>query len=155
MNKNYVIGGIVVIVVIAVIALAMNKGNTALAPSEISPSPSVTESVTPTPTPNPTVSTNPGTSTVAKVIVIYTNSGFSPKTVTVKKGSTVEFVNQSDGGMSVASDPHPTHVIYPEFDQYKTSARGLKVFDFVFDKVGTWGYHNHMQASNTGTVIVQ
>ena len=88
------------------------------------------------------------------VEVDYTATGFSLATVTVKKGTTVKFINKSGGSMSVASNPHPIHTDYPGFDQYKSSQKGQNEYDFTFDKVGTWGYHNHLNASDGGTVIV-
>ncbi len=89
------------------------------------------------------------------VTVTYTSSGFSPKTVTIKQGDSVTFVNESNGGMSVASNPHPSHTIYPEFDQYKSSERNSSRYTMTFGKVGSWGYHNHYNPSLGGTVIVQ
>lgn len=93
--------------------------------------------------------------TITKVTVNYTDSGFSPKTVTIKKGDSITFINESNGGMSVASDPHPTHTNYPAFDQYKSGEKGSKSYTFVFDKIGSWGYHNHLNSSNTGLVVVE
>ena len=89
-----------------------------------------------------------------KVTVTYDGSSFSPKVVTIKKGDSVIFINQSDKSMSVASNPHPTHTDYPGFDQYKSAEKGMASYTFVFEKVGTWGYHNHLNPSVTGTVKV-
>jgi len=86
--------------------------------------------------------------------VTYGVSGFSPKTITIKKGDTVLFENKTEKAASIASDVHPTHTIYPEFDQYKTDQRGKSEFRFTFEKAGTWGYHDHLNANMTGTVIV-
>lgn len=94
------------------------------------------------------------TTPVAANTVTYDGTTFSPATISVKQGDSITFINNSTGGMSVASDPHPAHTIYPEFDQYKTSAKGQKTFIFVFDKLGTWGYHNHLNESATGSVTV-
>jgi len=96
-----------------------------------------------------------GTIDNTKIVVTYDGSTFSPKTVTIKKGETVTFINESGGGMSVASDPHPTHTNYPAFDQYKSSEKGQKSYTFVFDKIGSWGYHNHLNSGATGTVVVE
>ena len=90
----------------------------------------------------------------AVVLVNYTNSQFEPKEITVPLGTTVTFQNESDGGMWVASAIHPTHNIYPEFDELKSIKKG-ESYTFVFDKVGTWKYHNHVNSSKTGTVIVE
>lgn len=86
-------------------------------------------------------------------VVTYTDTGFAPKTVTVKKGATVTFMNESTGSMWVASAVHPTHQLLPGFDQLKSVAKGGS-YEYTFDKVGTWKYHNHVAASDTGTVVV-
>src|SRR3989344_2969073 len=46
--------------------------------------------------------------------VTYNSQGFSPKTITIKKGETVVFENKTGKPASVASDAHPTHLLYPE-----------------------------------------
>jgi len=98
-------------------------------------------------------------------VVTYTQSGFSPSELTIKKGETVVFTNEGGGAMWVASAQHPTHKSYPGsdvnlcgssqeagiFDQCGTGDQ----FEFTFDQVGTWGYHNHRQASHFGKIIVE
>ncbi len=95
-----------------------------------------------------------GTLPTSTNTVTYDGTAFNPAIVSVKQGDSITFINNSTGGMSVASDPHPSHSIYPEFDQYKTSSKGQKTFTFVFDKVGTWGFHNHLNSSAVGSVTV-
>lgn len=99
-----------------------------------------------------------GTSTTPangeKVMMSYTDTGFSPQTVTVKQGTTVEFVNTSSGQMWVASGEHPTHKLLPGFDELASVGRG-GTYDYTFVKIGTWPLHNHMNPSDMGTVIVQ
>lgn len=90
---------------------------------------------------------------VTKTVITYTDSGFGPREVTVKKGSTVAFINESSSVMWVASAPHPQHTIYPEFDQLKSVPKGGS-YEFIFTKVGTWKYHNHMKATDFGGVVV-
>lgn len=106
----------------------------------------------------------------AFTVVTLTDSGFSPSTVTVSVGETVRFVNDSSRGMWVASDNHPTHTEYDgtstrehckdgtdttgTFDECSSVMRG-DYWDYTFEKAGTFGFHNHVGASNTGSVIVQ
>ncbi len=92
-------------------------------------------------------------SVMGKVSVSYGASGFAPNSVTVKKGTTVVWTNQSQGGMWVASAVHPTHQLLPGFDQLKSVAAG-GTYEYAFAKVGTWKYHSHLQPSDTGTVVV-
>ncbi len=96
--------------------------------------------------------------------VTYTTEGFTPREVTVKRGGSVSWTNDRGGNMWVATAQHPTHTVYAgtslsahcddstdvSFDQCKNG----EMYTFTFDKVGTWGYHNHSNASHFGRVIV-
>jgi len=88
-----------------------------------------------------------------KTSVAYGTGGFAPKSVTVKKGTSVVWTNQGQGGMWVASALHPTHQLLPGFDQLKSVGNG-GTYEYTFTKIGTLKYHNHVQAGDTGTVIV-
>lgn len=98
----------------------------------------------------------------AQHIVQYDGSVFSPKTVTVKKGETVTFVNNGKNSMWVASAMHPTHTVYPTkggclgstFDACRGYGTGSS-WEFTFDEVGSWGYHDHLNASAWGKVVVE
>ena len=118
---------------------------------------------------NTSTSTATTTATVSKKVTItYTSSGFSPKSVAIKKDDTVVFVNQSSSGLWVASAFHPTHSVYdgttlkehcaagavPSFDSCKNIAKG-ESYSFTFTKIGTWAYHNHSSTSYTGKIIVE
>ena len=66
--------------------------------------------------------------------------------------------------MWVASDEHPTHEEYDGTSLQEHCAQGTSdVFDqcgaggtysFTFEKVGEWSFHNHEQAADGGTIIV-
>ncbi len=89
----------------------------------------------------------------AAVTITYTDQGYTPATVTIQKGQTVSFVNNSSVPMWTASNPHPAHTILPTFDQFKGSEPG-SVYQYTFDQVGTWRYHDHINPSFGGVVIV-
>lgn len=86
--------------------------------------------------------------------VRYTNNGFQPAKFTVPVGTMIEFVNQSDSEMWVASNVHPAHEILPTFDQFKGVANG-KSYMYTFDKKGTWPYHDHINPAREGTIVVE
>jgi len=88
-----------------------------------------------------------------RTVVTFTNSGFAPSPVTVKKGTMVAFVNDSNSSMWVASDPHPSHTGLPGLDQLKSVGKGGS-YEYQFTKAGTWGYHNHAKPEQKGTVVV-
>lgn len=85
--------------------------------------------------------------------VSYTDAGYVPNRITVKKGTKVTFRNDSSVGMWTASGVHPTHQLLPGFDALKSVAKG-SIYEYTFVKVGTWKYHNHVQPADTGIVTV-
>lgn len=87
------------------------------------------------------------------VTIVRTQDGYEPKEVTIKKGDIVLFINESDMFHWPASDLHPTHGVYPEFDPLDTLAPGAE-WKFQFDKVGVWKYHDHIRANKVGTITV-
>ncbi len=106
------------------------------------------------------VATAPMTATVT-----YDGSSFTPRSVTIARGGTVTWVNESGGNMWVASARHPDHTVYagttrqqhcPDtsgtaFDQ----CQGGGNYSFTFTKTGSWNYHDHINASVFGTVVVE
>lgn len=84
--------------------------------------------------------------------VIYTNDGFSPDSLTAKKGTTIRIINKSSGPLEFSSDDHPTHTNHPEFNM--TTIAAGKESTLELKTVGTWGYHNHLKASDTGMITV-
>jgi len=96
--------------------------------------------------------------------VTLTATGFSPASVTIKKGGTITFKNEGTGKMWVATAQHPTHTVYAgtslsehcddardvSFDQCKNGS----MYSFTFDKLGTWNYHNHSVNGQYGSVVV-
>lgn len=87
------------------------------------------------------------------IIIRQTDNGFEPQEITVKKGTRVVFVNDTSSYNWPASNLHPTHGIYPEFDPLQPIDSG-KAWAFVFDKVGEWGYHDHLRPNRRGIVKV-
>lgn len=97
-----------------------------------------------------------GTTNTTKEIMVnvaITSSGFNPQTVTVKVGTRVIWLNKSGGLATVNSDLHPTHRLYTPLNLGEFPD-GSSV-QLVFDKPGTYKYHNHLNPSQTGTVVVQ
>lgn len=78
---------------------------------------------------------------------------FNPREIKIRKGGKVAWVNKSARAVWPASDVHPVHNLYPGFD----ARRGLSAGDsysFVFDKVGSWSYHDHLNPEVKGVVHV-
>ncbi len=86
--------------------------------------------------------------------VAYDGDAYTPNTLSVKNGDIVIFKNNSKGDFWPASNPHPLHTDYPEFDPKKPIAAG-KTFEFKFTKVGTWKFHDHLNPTARGAVTVK
>lgn len=104
----------------------------------------------------------------SSLTVIYSDGGYSPGELKIKKGEIVTFKNESSQPMWTASAIHPTHEVYPGTSIQKcSSAPAGKMFDscagtpaaeswtFQFNEAGEWGYHNHLRPSHWGRVIVE
>ena len=81
--------------------------------------------------------------------------GFSPKSIEIKKGETVTWLNEDSAAAHwPASAPHPTHTDYPEFDS-KAGIKPGESWSFKFDRVGIWKYHDHVNPTLFGSVTVK
>jgi len=160
---------VVLVVVLAVLGWFVFKKNYANAPADMH----VDESGTSANVEGTNGNSADETSTTDTIVqsgtavISYNGKGFSPNTVNVKAGTVVEFKNDSSVDFWPASAVHPTHTVYPGSNiSLCGTADALTIFDacgavapggsysFTFDEVGTWHYHNHLQASQTGTIVV-
>ncbi len=91
--------------------------------------------------------------TTAAAVITYSNNGFSTTPLTVKSGETVEIKNTSSHVVQLDSDPHPVHTDDADLNVGLIPAGQSK--KFTLTKKGTWGYHNHLNSSETGSVTVQ
>jgi len=105
---------------------------------------------------NPTASENEQKSTSATQssgIIAYTDSGFSPAEVKVKVGETVTLKNDSSSSVQVNSAPHPQHTQFPELNLGAIAPGESKTVTFT--TAGTKKYHNHLNPSQNGTIVVE
>lgn len=89
----------------------------------------------------------------AAATITYNGSGFSPNKVTVKAGESIKVTNSSSGEVQFDSDPHPVHTDDPELNAGLIPAGQSKTF--TVNSKGTWGYHNHLDSSQRGTIVVE
>jgi hypothetical protein len=90
----------------------------------------------------------------AAQVIKMTPSGFEPQTITLDTNSTVIFINEDQVDRWPASDFHPTHTEYSEFDP----KRAIKVSEswlFKPTKVGTFKFHDHLNPHLRGTLVVE
>lgn len=112
---------------------------------------------TSTSAPTPTSVYGPGSSRQAvtpnpKDNVVLTASGFVPKVLTIHAGDTVTWMNNSGVQATVNSDPHPLHTAYPPLNLGEFNDGDILIL--TFPKPGRYSYHNHLDATQTGTILV-
>ncbi|CZQ80353.1 cupredoxin [Trichococcus palustris] len=91
-----------------------------------------------------TASSSASSSQVAENTIIIKNFDFSPKEMTIKKGTTLTWINK-DG---------PTHNIVG--DAFKSGdLKTGDTFEFTFNETGTFAYHCGLHPNMTGTIIVE
>lgn len=104
---------------------------------------------------------------VEQSIITYSNSGYSPSALRIKAGTAVTFKNESSLSMWTASAFHPSHTVYSgtALEEHCPDTAGI-AFDactgvqpgnswkFIFNKKGTWKYHNHLNPSDFGAIVV-
>lgn len=158
------------IVLVVAVAVALGSFLLLSRPSDVTaPQSGATGSINnsaPTPTSPTAVTPQPSTEVIATIT--YTNNGFSLSTLTIKAGTVVAFQNKSSSPSWPASAIHPTHAVYDgtsllEHCQNGTSdtfdhCKGInpgESWSFRFDKIGSWKYHNHLNAGEKGVIVVQ
>lgn len=85
--------------------------------------------------------------------IIFTGSRFYPDALHIKKGDLVIFENKSSVAFWPASNNHPKHTLYPEFDPKMPVPPG-SIWTFRFQKEGIWGFHDHLKSTISGTIFV-
>jgi hypothetical protein len=95
----------------------------------------------------------PATTPSETVTVLMKEETYEPIDLTIKKGTRVLFKNETAEPRWPASNLHPTHSIYPEFDPKRPVESGSE-WSFVFNQVGTWKYHDHLAPLIRGIITV-
>lgn len=140
MNNKVIIGGIIVLVLIgAGLLLTSRSTKEKTLPVENTtstiPSPSVTDPASQIP------------------IIDVTEAGYKPATLTVSVGTRVNWVNKTSKKVTVHSADHPTHLKFPFLNLGEFAPGGA--VQTLFEKPGTFTYHNHYDSKMSGTVVVK
>ena len=151
MNKILLAIVVVVVLVGALVLVNSQSKTTPSQPSQETTAPVITKQ------PTPKESTDEAMMEDDKMMgkevqITVTSAGFEPKEVTVKAGMKVVWNNDGTGVANVTSAIHPTHQTYPPLNLGNFES-GSSVA-LVFDKPGTYRYHDHLQPAHTGSVIV-
>jgi len=79
---------------------------------------------------------------------------FYPKEMEVNQGQTITFKNTGEKEHWPASNIHPTHQVYPQFDPLNPISPGNQ-WSFKFDRAGIWYFHDHFFPDLTGIIVVK
>ena len=85
--------------------------------------------------------------------IIYSNNGFSPGTTSVKAGDVVAVSNTSTSDLQMQSNPHPAHTDDTDLNVGLVSTGKTK--NFTVTKTGTFGFHNHLNPSDTAKITIE
>ncbi|MDO8571763.1 MAG: hypothetical protein Q7R79_03730 [bacterium] len=91
---------------------------------------------------------------VESVPIMISDDGFVSSNSIIPLGSSVKFINSGKNDHWPASDNHPTHEIYPGFDPGKAIKPG-ESWTFTFSTPGAWHYHDHLNQTLRGIILVQ
>lgn len=104
---------------------------------------------------------------VKENVIEITSNGFNPNVLEINQGERVTFVNEDSSEHWPASAMHPTHRVYPGSDIAKCgTAEENKIFDackglglgksysFTFNEKGRWNYHDHLNPTKFGVIVV-
>lgn len=150
---------IVVLVVIAVILTIFGAW-----PSQQENIPAVTSATSTLPIPTP-----PSAAVLQQLaqhpsvqdLVSYTGNGFEPNSLSVKKGGTVRFTNNSNEDLWIASIGTDANDIYPgtsscggsTFDSCQTLHPG-DFWEFTFTAPGSYTFQNNLDKTKTATITI-
>lgn len=78
---------------------------------------------------------------------------FEPNKLVIELGETVVFKTEDGNSFWPASNLHPEHSTYSEFDPLKP-IEPEESWSFTFNKLGIWGFHDHLRPFLRGEIIV-
>jgi len=140
MNKLLIAAIIIIAIIGGFVLMGGKKTQTQNNPSQVTLPPGLKD------IPNPT-------QIGETVIVNETDAGFEPDSITVKLNSRINWVNKTDKTISINSDDHPTHKLYPKINFGEVQSGGS--VSTILDKAGTYTYHDHYIPTRTGKIVVE
>ncbi|CAN5116932.1 hypothetical protein BH11PAT1_BH11PAT1_0390 [soil metagenome] len=132
----------VIIVFLAIVIL----GGTLVLMNQKTPAPKTITNTTAVVTPTPQLPAE-------TAITLSEKDGFSPKTITIKVGNAIRWTNSDGEKATINSDDHPTHRKFPEMNLGEF--RRGESLTHIFNKPGTYTYHDHYNQTSKGRIIVE
>jgi plastocyanin len=142
--RNIIIA--IIVIVLAVVGFFLFRN--------FSQEPSVTVVNTPTATSSATPSASEAESSAT---ITYTSSGFLPSEITLQSGDELTWMNDGDKEIQIGADPHPIHTGNKEVSGggFVLTLQPGEQATVTLEKKGTFGYHDHLNASQGGTITVE
>ncbi|MDE2025671.1 MAG: hypothetical protein KGJ07_04210 [Patescibacteria group bacterium] len=151
-NRSGVAGLIIIILLLVTAAYLLGTSRSSVTQTP-TVKPTMPTTVFPTPSVSATTTATLSITPTAPSEVSLTATGFVPTTLIITKGTTVTWINKSGADATVNSNPHPTHTDYPPLNLGTFPNGGT--LSLSFPTTGTYGYHNHLNPSQRGTIIVR
>lgn len=99
-----------------------------------------------------------GTPGASGATITIANNSITPRSVTVRVGQSVTFVNNNGRAHNVSSDPHPTHTDCPAISAVGHLTSGQTRLTSALTVARTCGFHDHDDPDNAafrGTIVVR
>ncbi|HEX8762973.1 MAG TPA: cupredoxin domain-containing protein [Candidatus Saccharimonadales bacterium] len=136
-----IIVAVLIVAIIALVAVMMNKNkSTETIPNDTSGSSNQQNN-------------NQASGNDAAATITFNGNDFSLSSNRIKSGDKVKIVNTSSTDLEFDSDPHPVHTNNKELNVDLVKPGESKTFTIT--KKGTWGFHNHLKSSQTGSITVE
>lgn len=90
----------------------------------------------------------------SQTVVTLTESGFYPSELEITEGDTIRFVSKTGYDFWPASDSHPGHTDYPDFDP-RQPVPADQEWQHTFSEAGVYNYHDHINPLFEGVVLVK
>lgn len=84
------------------------------------------------------------------VMASITDSGFTPATITIKKGQDVTWTNQGRAAYQIVADQNN-----PQGFKTSEALNPNDSYSFTFEDSGTYSYHDPANIDRKGTIIVE
>ncbi|OGD68206.1 hypothetical protein A2996_02375 [Candidatus Campbellbacteria bacterium RIFCSPLOWO2_01_FULL_34_15] len=117
-----------------------------------------TNKTTTTSTKNTTTGTKTTTTKTSTItpegvyLIYYYKSGFSPNDLTIKRGTSVRFINKSSTSMRVFATDQ-SDLFHKQLNQSQTVGYD-GVYEYTFTQVGLWEYTNATNNIHLGKILV-
>lgn len=91
---------------------------------------------------------------VSRVVEVrIAKQGFVPSTLAVEAGTSVVWVNNTDGLHQIISNPHASHDDLPDFKS--EILNNGQTYEYMFEESGSFNYHDEIKPTLNGTIKVK